>query len=261
MKNLKKILAAAVLGACAAYAIFLALAFCLADKIIFPAPKPSYASLPNLEMVDAGGGRKIAAVFLPAENSKLCVIYSHGNREDLKKIMPLIEDYRRRLGANVIAYDYFGYGISGGKMAQADLPKCADAVYELALKKGFEPSNMLFAGYSLGSVPAAYLAAKHPEAKGAVLIGGISRGIKTFLPIDIVPWKILHNVDNVAAAKIPILLMHGTRDKKVHMRAALENLAAAKNARLVEFQGFGHGGLFEEELYWSELSKFIKDKK
>ncbi len=209
-------------------------------------------------------GRKIATVFFKNPNSDICVLYSHGNGEDLGKIYPLLREYKRRLGVNIVAYDYLGYGVSDGKMTQQDLPKCADRIYKYVTSTlGFKPENIFFIGYSLGSVPTAYLAAEHSDAKGAVIIGGVSKAVKTILPFDIVPWKILHNVDNVSRIKIPILFLHGTRDNVVHIRNVYENLEAAKHAstKLVKFHGYGHFPLFEDELYWNEISEFIKTKK
>jgi len=124
---------------------------------------------------------------------------------------------------------------------------------------GFKPEDMFFAGYSLGSYPTAYLASKHSNAKGALLVGGVSRAIKTMLPYDIVPWKILHTVEYVSKTEIPILFFHGTRDKTVHIRNGYENLSVAKKGRLVKFKDYGHYPLFESQQYWSELKRFINE--
>ncbi|MBO5255074.1 MAG: alpha/beta hydrolase [Opitutales bacterium] len=246
------------------YVCVLVFAFVFAERMIFPTPKSTYAYIENINMLSLKDGRKIASLFWQNKESEICVIYSHGNGEDLGKIYQLMQDYHDRLGVNVVAYDYCGYGVSDGRMSQADLSKCADTVYDYVTKTlGFKAENIFFVGYSLGSSPAAYLASKNPEARGVLIVGGVSRGVKTILPYDIIPWKILHNVEYYPNIKIPVLFFHGTRDKIVHIRNAYENLEAAKNtvARLVKFYDYGHFPLFESELYWRELSNFIKNTK
>lgn len=246
------------------YGALLVFAFLFAERLIFPTPKSTYKSIENLKMLPLDDGRKIASIFLENDKSDICILYSHGNGEDLAKIYDLMNSYKKRFNVNVVAYDYCGYGVSEGRMSQEDLPKCADAVYEYVVSElRFKPENIFFVGYSLGSFPTAYLGAKHSNAKGVVIVGGVSRAVKTILPFDIIPWKILHNVENIERIKIPILFLHGCRDKTVHIRNAYENLKAVKhsNARLVKFSEYGHFPLFESDVYWNEISNFIKNKK
>ncbi len=242
------------------YLALLLFAYFFAEKLMFPTPKSTYEKIDGIKMLYVDDGRKIATLFFENKNSNICVIYSHGNGEDIGKIHELMQQYRDRLNVNVLTYDYCGYGISEGKMTEADLPKCADLMYDYAINTlGFKPENMFFAGYSLGSSPTAYLASKHADAKGALIVGGVARAVKTILPYDIVPWKILHVVDYVSQIKIPVLFFHGTKDRTVHIRNAYENLSVAKKARLVKFQDCGHYPLFESPLYWSELKKFLNE--
>lgn len=245
------------------YCAVLAFAAVFADRIIFPAPIASYTeSMEDLRFVPLSGGGKMAAVFLPSAKSDICVIYSHGNGEDLGRIKGVLSGYNTR-GFNVLAYDYRGYGLTGGTASQRALEECADAAYDFAVKTlGFAPEKIAFVGYSLGSVPAAYSAAKHPDAKCAVIVGGIAGGVKTFLPFNIIPWRILMNVDNVKNIRIPTLFIHGMRDGVVNRRNVFENLAAAKNApaRLVKFEKFGHYNLHRTPEYWRETTDFINGK-
>ncbi len=251
-------------GLCALYALVLVFAYLFAERLIFPTPKSTYTEIEDLKMLPLPSGEKIATLLFENTQSENCIIYSHGNGEDLGKISPLMREYVRRFAVNVLAYDYLGYGVSEGRMTQPDLPKCATAVYKYATTElGFKPENIFFVGYSLGSVPTAYLASTHPEAKGCVIIGGISKGVKTLLPYNIVPWEILNNLENVSRIKIPTLLLHGTRDNVVHIRCAYENLQALPSTQteLVKIPDYGHYPLFETDIYWDKIKKFIKSKK
>ncbi len=255
-----KILCSIFVTCAVVYIGLLLFAFLFSEKLIFPTPKSTYEKIDGIKMLPLNDGRKIATLFFENKKSKICVIYSHGNGEDLGKIYELMQQYRDKLNVNVFVYDYCGYGISEGKMSEPDLIECANVMYNYATTTlGFKPEDMFFAGYSLGSYPTAYLAAKHSNAKGALFVGGVSRAIKTMLPYDIVPWKILHTVEYVAKTEIPILFFHGTRDKTVHIRNGYENLSVAKKGRLVKFKDYGHYPLFESQQYWSELKRFINE--
>ena len=123
--------AVGIFGAVAVlYCAVLAFAAVFADRIIFPAPIASYTeSMEDLRFVPLSGGGKMAAVFLPSAKSDICVIYSHGNGEDLGRIKGVLSGYNTR-GFNVLAYDYRGYGLTGGTASQRALEECADAADE-----------------------------------------------------------------------------------------------------------------------------------
>lgn len=246
----------------ASYCALLIFVFLFSDKLIFPCPKSSYVAIKNLQYIQLPNAKKIATLFLENKSSDICVIYSHGNGEDLGKILPVLEQYQKR-GVNIFAYDYCGYGLSDANPTESDLPVYADCVYNHVVNKlKFAPEKIVFIGYSLGSVPTSYLAKTHPEAKCAVIVGGVANGIKTILPFDPIPWSVLKNVDNVAQIKIPTLFFHGTKDKVVHIRNLYENLNAIKAPyRFVKYHGFGHRGFPDTPEYWSEVFNFINAKK
>ena len=178
-----KILCSIFVTCAVVYIGLLLFAFLFSEKLIFPTPKSTYEKIDGIKMLPLNDGRKIAPLFFENKKSKICVIYSHGNGEDLGKIYELMQQYRDKLNVNVFVYDYCGYGISEGKMSESDLIECANVMYNYATTTlGFKPEDMFFAGYSLGSYPTAYLAAKPSNAKGALFVGGVSRAIKTMLP-------------------------------------------------------------------------------
>ena len=201
---IKKLVAWLVFLVLALYGIVLALVYFFTPQLMFPAPKPSYCAGELVKKINAGSD--IIAVRVNKNSSAdNWIIYSHGNGEDLGQIDLLMQEYAARLNANVVSYDYPGYGASMGHASEDRLGEYADAVYDYTVKElGADPKRIYFVGYSLGSVPAAYLAAKHLDARGAVLIGGIAEGAKTYLPVNVIPWKILPNVENVQKIQIPL---------------------------------------------------------
>jgi len=245
------------------YAGLLVFALFFSESVIFHKVTPSYGLSEDIVFLELPDDVKIAARRLtPKGGSKICVIYSHGNGEDLGRIAETIEGYRAR-GFAVLAYEYPGYGLSGGKASVAGMEAAAEAAWNFTSKvMGCTPENIALAGYSLGSYPACLTASKHPDARCIVLIGGLSHGVKSILPWNMVPWKILPNADLLRNSQVPLLLLHGTRDMVVPPRNARENFSAAKaQKKLVWFKGYGHYHLPEDPLYWDEVAPFINNPK
>lgn len=241
------------------YALLLLFARFFAERIIFPAPPPSYSQGNGIFFIDSPDGGKIAALFLPSPESDVCVIYSHGNGEDLGEIRPILEEYAKR-GVSVFAYDYRGYGLSGGKPSIAGLKASARAAYGYVSKTlGYADTDIAVVGYSLGSAAACEIADLHPNIRCAVIVGGFSKAVKAVLPVNIVPWEILDNSEKIARFKMPVLFLHGRRDIIVPFRNARENFKKAPDGgkKLVIFPEKGHYYLHNEPLYWGEIINFV----
>ena len=50
--------------------------------------------------------------------SKITIIFSHGNAEDIGMIFDSFNEFSKELLVNVLAYDYEGYGKAGGEILQ-----------------------------------------------------------------------------------------------------------------------------------------------
>ncbi len=254
-----KIFAAAFLTLACAYGALLLFARLFAERIIFPAPPASYSDGGDIIYLGLPGGGRAAALWIPAKDSKICAIYSHGNGEDLGEIRPLLEEYARR-GISVFAYDYPGYGLSSGKPSIKGLEDSAEAAYRhVSGKLGFGDSDIAVVGYSLGGAAACEIASRHPGIRCAVVIGGFSKAVKAVLPVNIIPWEMLDNSSKISQFKFPALFMHGRRDMVVPFRNALENYKAAPRGlgRLAVFPDRGHYGLPDSPKYWDEAVGFI----
>lgn len=261
MALLTKIVVFAPAVLIAVYAALLILARFFSRPLVFPAPRPSYSrDEAGLFFIKTSDGLEIAAKFFENPKSDICVVYSHGNGEDVGEITPLMHEYCAR-GVNVLFYDYPSYGLSKGRASEAALKGAALAAYAYAKDNlHFADKNIVPVGYSLGSVAAVTMAEKNPECRGLVVIGGLANASKTVLPFDIIPWKMLENTERIERLKCPILFIHGTRDIVVPVRNARANFkAAGAQKRLVLFGGAGHYGLPQNPAYWSEIENFIEN--
>ena len=201
----------------------------------------------------------------PTAATASTVIYHHGQSEN-------IDPYWERMGmlwgmgANVIAYDYPGYGKTPGTPTEASVFATARAATEYArsLAPTIDLARIYHYGFSMGSGPATYMTATTPAVRGLILEA-------PFLSIDalvadgslVVPrsFVVTASFDNrsriVAAARAAlqgVLIFHGTRDAYVQTRHGDELDRAVADAetagalprgrhRLVHIEGAEHGNV------------------
>ena len=65
-------------------------------------------------MLASADGTKLHGLLFRAAGSAEAVLYCHGNGEDVAHDVELARHYRDLLGANVLVFDYRGYGKSEG---------------------------------------------------------------------------------------------------------------------------------------------------
>ena len=260
-----KIIISTIIEIVALYALFLLFVYFFAEKIIFPAPEPSYGDNGEFDFIefDCDGKQRVAVLYLPAKDSEYTLIYSHGNGEDLGEIRPVLENLRAS-GLSVIAYDYVGYGLSKGKPTVKNLLAAADAVWKYAVEdRKIPPDKIALMGYSLGSAPTSHLAAAHDgQIRAVVLSGAFSHGVNAIIPVNIVPWKILDNASLLKGVKTPIMLIHGKKDRIVPFRnfKELSATCAAGTKKIIQPE-FGHTNISQSPDYFRIISNFVKNPK
>ena len=237
-----KFLACLALFALASYLALALVAYFFADKIAFPAPKPSYtlSSDPRLKMLPTPLGAEICSIFLKNPGAKYTIIFSHGNGEDLAEIMPKLENLYN-LGFSVFAYDYFGYGQSGLKSSAKNIEICADAAMSHLINAEKIPAeNIAVFGYSMGSAPACFLAKKY-SPRCLVLMCGFASAFQTQLPKNILFWGMLNNAEKLKDTRCPVLIFHGTRDGVVrHFNSEILYKSANAPKFFASIKGAGH---------------------
>ena len=207
-------------------------------------------------------GTPIVGLFGPAKNADRKVItdprryptilFFYGNGMCLADATDLVEQLRRR-GANVLAADYPGYGLSGGHVGEKPFYAAADALYDYALKRPeVDPARIVPMGWSLGGGVAVDLASRRPAA-GLILFSTFSSvgdvAVQTMPRIFPVRLLLKHRFDSVAklpSVGCPILIGHGTADPIVPFALSKKLRAAARTpVTYVEVARAGHNDIFE----------------
>ena len=204
----------------------------------------------------------------PSKNTAPTVLYFHGN---YRNISNNLEHTLRlhQLGYNVLLADYRGYGKSGGgKPSEVKVYEDAEAVWQYLIKwRGEEPGRAFIYGHSLGGAIAINLAVHHPEAAGLItestFTSMTAMGEKDygFLPVGWLLNQRFESLQKMPQLKLPVLLIHGTWDKKVPVEMARQLYAAAPEPRkLLLIEGGEHNnsaaiGLVE---YRDAVAAFVR---
>ncbi|KUF76101.1 Alpha/beta hydrolase domain-containing protein 17C [Phytophthora nicotianae] len=152
---------------------------------------------------------RIPAFFIPCDKAEYTVLFSHGNAEG--SLRP----------ANVLSYDYSGYGISEGEPSEeacfADIE--AAFAYLVNVKK-IPPSKIILYGRSLGSGPTTHLAVKQSSldqpVAGVILQSPVLSMFRVVFNFRYtLPGDLFCNIDIIDQMQSPVTIIHGTRDEVV----------------------------------------------
>ncbi len=225
----------------------LALFGCVAaERMIFqPQPASYRADLPGLLTVPAADGTPLAVLHLPNPAARHTIVYFHGNAEDLGDGLPLLRELQAA-GFAALAFDYRGYGRSGGKASEENVYADTRAVLAYARAKlGVTPERLFVVGRSVGGGPAVELAVREPVA-GLALISPFTSAFRVMTHVKILPFDRFDNLAKIGGVRAPILIFHGTADEVVPFWHGQALFAAAPEPKISSWiDGAGHNDIFE----------------
>lgn len=231
--------------------------FVVSNKMIFPARPSSYADTQDIVKLPRSANGFLSGIYLVNSNAHFTVLYSHGNAEDLGDLRPYLEQYSAH-GFSVLAYDYQGYGTSGGRPSEANTYKDVEAAYAYLIQsKGIPAGQILAHGRSVGSGPATFLASRH-KLGGLVLESPFVSAFRVVVPIRILPFDRFPNLPRIRSVSCPVFVLHGTGDETIpiwHGRKMFEEANEPKRHLWIE--GAGHDDLcWSGDQYWQGLVSF-----
>ena len=194
---------------------------------------------------------RLNAWYLPSSGSEKALLWFHGNAENIGYGLGQAEFYSR-LGVNVLAVDYRGYGRSEGSPDEAGVYRDADAAYDYLIQmRHVQPNNIFIYGHSLGGAVAIDLASRR-ECGGLIVqssftsIRDVAR--RTFrIPLfEYIPGSRFDSLATIRRVRAPILVMHGTRDETVPFSMGQRLFAAAPQPKVFfPIDGAGHNDVIE----------------
>jgi hypothetical protein len=197
----------------------------LVTTLAFPVPPKEWSRDMYLQRQDKVSFEtvnrdKIAALHIRGAQGqhRRTLLYSHGNAEDLGQVLPYLDLMSQMCAADVLAYDYCGYGVSEGSPSEATCYDAINAAYKyLTEDQKIDPSQIFAFGRSIGSGPTVDLVHRTPAIRGLVLQSPIESIVKTVHGPSWMLYRLdfFRNYEKVEKITCPVFVMHGTADQVV----------------------------------------------
>jgi hypothetical protein len=187
------------------------------------------------------------------------VVFLHGNGERIEDWPELLAPYRA-LGVSVLLPEYRGYGRSAGVPSEAGIVADVVAFVDVvAARPEVDASRMVLHGRSIGGGVACDVArVRRPAAlvlsSTFTSIADMAAGM--WIPRRLVP----QSFDNVACLReldVPVLVVHGERDRLIGVAHAHALASAAKHAELVLYCADHNDCPPTRSTFWSDVERLL----
>ena len=207
------------------YVFLLAIVYFAQTRLIFPAGRTLFASPADYgweyEDVEASvDGHITHGWWVPAENARGVMLFSHGNGGALSHRLEVVGFWREQ-GMSVLVYDYGGYGRSAGRPSEARCYADGRAMWRyLTETKRIAPEQIILYGRSLGGGVAIQLA-REVDCAGLIVessFRSVAAMARRSYPIFPVKALLRHHFDNeakIADIHLPVLIAHSLDDSVV----------------------------------------------
>jgi uncharacterized protein len=246
----------------------------VADHFVFfpsdqdPGSAPVLAGVEGEDvMISTSDGVRIHGWWHEARGSVPVVLFFHGNAGTIGGRIPLAEAYLAR-GVSILMVDYRGYGRSEGRPSEVGIYRDGEAALAWLLERGISGSRIVVHGRSLGGAVASHLVAGRDDVAGAILessftsLDEMARAAYPFLP-SFLFRRLRGHYDNrtrVRELQVPVLVVHGSRDRLVPTAMGRELYEAAPEPReWFEVLGADHNNAFTVggAPYFDRLAAFV----
>ncbi|MGD8559629.1 MAG: alpha/beta hydrolase [Gammaproteobacteria bacterium] len=203
--------------------------------------------------------------YIPAkQNGTKTVLFFHGNAGNISHRGESVLLFHE-LGANVLIFDYRGYGKSYGEPSEAGLYDDARAAWRyLTEDRKIAAQDIVLFGRSLGAVAAIKLATEVQPA-GVIAESPFSsardmaRQMFPWLSYIIVVRFDFNNVENIRQVTRPVLILHSPEDNIIPYNLGRRVFEAANEPKtFFQMKGDHNSGFIESQPeYGQQLETFI----
>ena len=210
----------------------------------------------------ATDGTRLHGLLFKASESKGLIFYLHGNGGALDTWGNVATTYTA-LGYDVFMLDYRGYGKSGGTISnQAQLLADVDTVYRQLLPE-YPESCTVVLGYSLGTGPASWLAARHHPKLLILQAPYFSMRDMAAHNFPWVPGFVLRypmpTNELLGQVRCPVVLFHGDHDAVIPFAGSVRLQRLLKPGdQLIRLPGAGHNGMSDNPAYQRALAQVLR---
>lgn len=237
------------------YLVLLAALYVMQRPLLFPASqfRPTLAErgLGEMQVVTlrTRDGLDLVAWYHPASASRLTVLSFHGNGA----FIGAHADLARKLvdaGYGVLLASYRGYSGNPGSPSEAGLYEDARAAMDFLAARN---AQVVLHGVSLGAAVAVQLAMER-SVRGLIVetpftaAADVAASVYFWVPVRLLMRDPFETLAKYAALRIPVLVLHGTKDEVVPL-AQFDRVYAAITApkRRVVIDGAGHNDIWHHD--------------
>ena len=184
------------------------------------------------------GKNTIKGWYIPSEENRFTVVYSHGyleNRESFTIDIYRVIEEMRSLGGNVLCFDFSGSGESDGPCVTCGYREKKDLMKAIDFAKTKSNAPIIIYGISMGAATTALVTSERDDIAAAICDSPFSN-LKEYLSMNLGVWTHLPKfpfqpiifkamektsglsldkvvpAESVKNSKVPILIMHGKGD-------------------------------------------------
>ena len=207
-------------------------------------------------------GNLLNALLFKTDSAKGLVFYLHGNAGSLDNWGDVARRYTA-LDYDVFMLDYPGFGKSEGAIkSETQLFDAIQSAYD-KVKEQYHEDSIVVLGYSIGTGPAAHLAAtNHP---GLLILQApyysltdMMRHTYPIIPTFLLKYKFRTN-EYLKNCKMPVVIFHGDQDEIIYYGSSLKLKEEIKTGdTLITLKGQGHNGMTENPEYLAAIQTVLR---
>lgn len=268
MPSAKKILFRTIKLLIVFYAVICLFLYLFQEKLIFSPTSLSKDhrfsfGQPFMEIaVRVRDGKVLNGLLFNAQQLKGLIFYLHGNAGALDTWGAVANRYTG-MGYDVFLLDYRGFGKSEGSIrSEFQFFEDVQSAYD-KMKERYRECDIIVLGYSIGTGPAARLAADN-QPKLLILqapffsLTDMMRNRYPIFPTFLLRYKFRTN-EYITRCHMPVIIFHGDRDKVVFYGSSLKLKEKMKKGdSLITLRGQGHNGITDNEQYVGALREILK---
>jgi len=191
----------------------------IVQRLVFQPPRPTIIPplLASCRLLPTKRGHGVPYLHLRIPQSRFLLVYSHGNGEDISAVHKWCERLSVELAADVVVYDYCGYGVRNDSVGPTEANVLEDAidVTDYALAYAAPRGQIVVAfGRSLGSAPSIHVASMRPQGvRGLIVESGFTSCVRTQLNTPFTFWfDVFRNEERLPSCPQLTLIIHGKQD-------------------------------------------------
>jgi uncharacterized protein len=198
-------------------------------------------------------GKLLNGLLFKADSTKGLVFYLHGNAGSVANWGEVAKRYTE-LNYSVFILDYPGYGKSEGAIkSKTQLFEAIQTAYN-NMKMRFHEDSIIILGYSIGTGPAANLAAtNHPKLlilqAPYYSLTNMMQHTYPIIPTFLLKYKFQTN-EYLRHCKMPVIIFHGNQDNVIYYGSSFKLKEEFKKGdTLITLNGQGHNGITDNPDY------------